>query len=56
LKRALTIKETALGRNDPQLLPILDNYAVVLRALNRTSEADLMEARAKELRVESAVP
>jgi len=38
-KRALAIREKALGPNDPKLLPILKNYADVLLAQQRPMEA-----------------
>ncbi|MGO9528137.1 MAG: hypothetical protein ACLP0A_11250 [Verrucomicrobiia bacterium] len=56
MKRALAIKQDAFGPSDPRLLQVLDNYAIVLRALNRNSEAAPLEARVKELRAKSATP
>ena len=56
LRRALAIKETALEPDDPQLLQILDNYAIALRALDRSGEAEPIEARAKQIRAKSTAP
>ena len=55
-KRALGIEQDALGPNDPKLLPILDNYAIVLWRLNLTTEAAAIDTRVKEIRAKSAKP
>ena len=49
-KRSLAIKEKALGPEHPNVAQGLENYAALLRAIGRTSEADKMEARAKAIR------
>jgi hypothetical protein len=56
LKRALAIKAAALDPDDPQLLPILDNYAIALRTLDRGAEAESIEKRAKDIRAKSTAP
>jgi tetratricopeptide (TPR) repeat protein len=43
-KRALAIFETALGPEHPNVTQILENYAALLRKLDRTAEAETMEA------------
>ncbi len=49
-KRSLTIRETALGPEHPQVADSLGNYAWLLRETGRETEADKMEARAKAIR------
>ncbi len=55
-KRALAIKEKVLGPEHPEVatslsnLGLLLNYSVLLRATNRSDEAERMEARAKAIR------
>lgn len=49
-ERALTIDEHALGLSHPDLIAILEDYAKVLRKLDRTAEAAKLEARAKAIR------
>ncbi|HND07188.1 MAG TPA: tetratricopeptide repeat protein, partial [Candidatus Obscuribacter sp.] len=44
-KRALEIREKLLGPDDEQLLPILKNYAALLRKLEREEEAVRLEER-----------
>ncbi|MEE8598495.1 MAG: tetratricopeptide repeat protein, partial [Dehalococcoidales bacterium] len=53
-KRALVIREKALGPNHPHVSQSLDNYADLLRKMNRESEAGQMEARAKAIRAKHA--
>jgi tetratricopeptide (TPR) repeat protein len=48
--RALAIDEIALGPQHPAIAPILEDYAKVLRKLDRTDEAVQLEARAKAMR------
>ena len=50
-KRALAILEKEFGQNNPaRMLPILVNYASVLRNLGRLKEAQTLETRAQEIR------
>jgi tetratricopeptide (TPR) repeat protein len=49
-RRALAIKEKALGPEHPNVATTLANYADLLRKLDRTAEAETMEARAKAIR------
>ncbi len=53
-KRALAIREKALGPKHPHVSESLDNYADLLRKMNRESEAGKMEARAKAIRAKHA--
>ena len=54
MRRSLAIREKALGPEHPNVAQGLENYAALLRATGRTSEADKMEARAKAIRVKRA--
>jgi tetratricopeptide (TPR) repeat protein len=50
-KRALAVLEKEFGQNNPvRTLPILENYANVLRKLGRLEEAQTLETRAQEIR------
>ncbi len=49
-KKALAIREKALGPTHPTLAKGLENYAALLRTLNRIPEAEKLEARAKAIR------
>ena len=49
-KRALAIREKALGPEHPHVAKSLENYAGLLRKTYRGSEAAKMEARAKRIR------
>ncbi len=53
-KRALAIREKALGPDHPDVATILENYAVLLRVTGRDAEATEMEARAKVIRAKHA--
>ncbi len=59
-KRALAIKEKVLGPEHPEVatslnnLGLLLNYSVLLRATDRSDEAERMEARAKAIRAKHA--
>ena len=44
----------ALGPNHPHVATSIENYAALLRATERTAEADKMEARAKAIRAKRA--
>lgn len=49
-KRSLAIREKALGPEHPHVAQSLENYAGLLRKINRVTEAIKMEARAKRIR------
>jgi tetratricopeptide (TPR) repeat protein len=49
LKRALAIREKALGLKYPYVAIVLENYAELLRKLKRSTEAAPLEARAKAI-------
>ncbi len=49
-QRALAIWEKALGPEHPNVATVLENYAALLRQMNRNSEAAEMEARVKAIR------
>jgi tetratricopeptide (TPR) repeat protein len=49
-KRALAIKEKALGPTHPGLLDILDNLAQFYRETGREEEANIFEHRAIKIR------
>ena len=49
-QRSLAILEKALGPEHPLVATSLENYAALLRNMNREAEAAQMEARAKAIR------
>ena len=49
-KRALAIRENALGPEHPLVAATLENFAVTLRKTGRNDRAAKMEARAKAIR------
>lgn len=53
-KQSLEITEKALGVNHPTFAAALENYAVLLRKINRESEALELESRAKAIRTTAA--
>ena len=53
-RRALAIREKALGPERPEVAKTLDNYAELLRKTNREAEAAKLEARAKAIRAKHA--
>ncbi len=53
-RRALAIREKALGPEHPDVAAVLENYAALLHKLNRDAEADKMEARAQAIRAKQA--
>jgi tetratricopeptide (TPR) repeat protein len=53
-KRALAIKEKALGPEHLSVATTLENYAALLRKTNREVEAIKLEARAKAIRDKQA--
>ena len=52
-QRALAIWEKALGPEHPNVATSLENYAALLRNMNREAEAVQMEAHAKAIRGKS---
>jgi len=53
-QRALAILEKALGPDHPNVAICLENYALCLRAMDRSGEATPLEARAKTIREKHA--
>ena len=53
-RRALEIREKVLNPNHPDLATSLENYALLLRDMNRAEEAVPLESRAKVIRVKNA--
>jgi tetratricopeptide (TPR) repeat protein len=53
-KRDLAITEKALGPDHPHVATTLENYALLLRQIERDAEAAKMEARAKAIRAKHA--
>lgn len=50
-KRALAILEKEFGQNNPyRVLPVMENYGMLLRKMGRRNEAAVVEARAKAIR------
>ncbi len=49
MQKAVGITESELGRMDPALIPILENYANVLEKMNRRVEAEKIRKRAGEI-------
>ena len=54
LQRALTIVEHTLGAAHPVVATSLENYAELLRRLDRQTEAGVLEARARAIRAKYA--
>jgi len=52
--RALEIREKHLGKDHVELVPILKNYAIMLRKIKREDEAAAMEARKSAIEAASA--
>ncbi len=52
--RALAILEKTLGPDHPNVAQSLENYAALLREINRKTEAAELEARAKAIRTKHA--
>ena len=52
-KRALAIRENALGPEHPNVTKTLENYAATLRKIGHDDRAARMEARAKTIRAKS---
>ncbi len=50
----MAIYEKALGTEHPNVATSLENYAALLRKMNREADAVQMEARAKAIREKSA--
>jgi tetratricopeptide (TPR) repeat protein len=54
--QAVAAKEKNLGPKDPGLLPLLDEYAAMLRGAKLAKEAERIEAKAKAIRSPSPQP
>jgi hypothetical protein len=53
-QRALAIREKALGLEHPNVATCLENYALCLQAMERSQEAEPLEARARAIRAKNA--
>ncbi|MEZ5403575.1 MAG: tetratricopeptide repeat protein [Bryobacteraceae bacterium] len=53
-RQALTLREQLLGRENPALAPLLENYGALLRLRKRDAEAGVMLDRARALRQSQA--
>ena len=53
-KRALAIRQKALGPKHPDVATALENYAALLRETGRHTEAVKLEARARAIRAKHA--
>ena len=53
-RRALTIRESVLGREHPEVATNLENYAALLRKTSRATEAAGLEARPQAIRAKRA--
>ena len=53
-KRALAIREKALGPEHPEVAQSLENYSALLHKTGRGDEAATLEARAKAIRTQPA--
>jgi hypothetical protein len=53
---ALTLQRKALGPDHPEVAESLDEYAALLKQINREPEAAEMEAQARAIRAKAAVP
>ncbi len=53
-ERALAIDEKALGPDHPDVAPVLEHYAVPLRRMGRTAQAEAAEDRVRNIRDRSA--
>ncbi len=54
MKRALAIREEALGPENPHVAQSLENYAALLRETGRGAEAAKRETRAEAIRTRHA--
>jgi tetratricopeptide (TPR) repeat protein len=52
-QRALAIREKALGPEHPDVATSLENYAVLLRKMDRSHEATPLESRANAIRAKT---
>ena len=50
IRRALQISETELGTKNPNIIPVLAEYAKIMDAMNRGREAANLRKRIKELK------
>jgi len=53
-QRALAIWEKALGPEHPDVAMYLEDYLLLLRAMDRSQEAEPLEAHARAIRAKSA--
>ena len=52
-RRAIDMYQTALGPETPDLIPVLEDYAALLRLRRRDNEAASMRDRVKQLRLKT---
>jgi cytochrome c-type biogenesis protein CcmH/NrfG len=50
IRRALQISETELGTKNPNIIPVLSDYAKIMDGMNRGREAANLRKRIKELK------
>jgi len=53
---ALTLQRKALGPDHPEVADSLEEYAALLKQINREPEAAEMEAQARAIRAKTAAP
>ena len=54
-QHALAIYEQALGPDSPRIIDVLEDYAIMLRSMQRTAEAARLEARIAAIRAKRGV-
>jgi tetratricopeptide (TPR) repeat protein len=54
-KRALPLREAALGPLNPKLADAIESYAMVMRKLEEYAEAEKLQAQATRIRVRTAL-
>ena len=52
-KRSLALREQTYGASDPRVAASLRNYALLLRNMGKTTDADSMDARAETIEAKS---
>ncbi len=50
-RHALAVLEKNLGTTDPRLITVLSNFGLILRGVGKNGEADVVEARALQLKL-----
>ena len=54
-QEALTVRTKALGEDHPQLVPLLENYAELLKKMKRSAQARELEERVKKIKAQAKV-